>query len=51
MCLIDRAGEQQQMAVAAERFPREVSSEALFRCVRLGPVDELGADVGFEPTP
>jgi LRP1 type putative zinc finger protein len=49
VCLIDRSGEQQQqMAVVAERFPREVSSEALFRCVRLGPVDEPDAEVAYQ---
>jgi LRP1 type putative zinc finger protein len=36
------------MAVVAERFPREVSSEALFRCVRLGPVDEPDAEVAYQ---
>ena len=37
------------MAVA-ERFPREVSSEAVFRCVRLGPVDEAEAEVAYQTT-
>ncbi|KAL5223190.1 hypothetical protein ABZP36_027903 [Zizania latifolia] len=43
------SGEQQQMMVA-ERFPREVSSEAVFRCVRLGPVDEADAEVAYQTT-
>lgn len=34
--------------VAGERFPREVSSEAVFRCVRLGPVDEADAEVAYQ---
>ncbi|KAL6644403.1 hypothetical protein ACP70R_016011 [Stipagrostis hirtigluma subsp. patula] len=41
------SGEQQQMMLA-ERFPREVSSEAVFRCVRLGPVDEPDAEVAYQ---
>ncbi|XP_062191053.1 protein SHORT INTERNODES 1-like [Phragmites australis] len=43
------SGEQLQMAVG-ERFPREVTSEALFRCVRLGPVDEADAEVAYQTT-
>ncbi|KAF0898314.1 hypothetical protein E2562_007165 [Oryza meyeriana var. granulata] len=43
------SGEQQQMMVG-ERFPREVSSEAVFRCVRLGPVDEADAEVAYQTT-
>jgi LRP1 type putative zinc finger protein len=34
--------------VATERFPREVSSEALFHCVRLGPVHETGTEVAYQ---
>jgi LRP1 type putative zinc finger protein len=33
-----------------ERFPRVLSSEALFRCVRLGPVDEDDAEVAYQTT-
>ncbi|KAJ1269528.1 hypothetical protein BS78_07G218500 [Paspalum vaginatum] len=42
----------QELVVAAgERFPREVSSEAVFRCVRLGPVDEAAdAEVAYQTT-
>jgi LRP1 type putative zinc finger protein len=36
--------------MAADRFPREVSSEAVFRCVRLGPVDEGDAEVAYQTT-
>jgi LRP1 type putative zinc finger protein len=36
------------MAMVGERFPREVSSEAVFRCVRLGPVDEADAEVAYQ---
>ncbi|KAG8048181.1 hypothetical protein GUJ93_ZPchr0008g13947 [Zizania palustris] len=36
--------------MVAERFPREVSSEAVFRCVRLGPVDEADAEVAYQTT-
>ncbi|XP_040383011.1 protein SHI RELATED SEQUENCE 1-like [Oryza brachyantha] len=42
------SGEQQMMV--GERFPREVSSEAVFRCVRLGPVDEAEAEVAYQTT-
>uniref|UniRef100_J3MZH2 Uncharacterized protein n=1 Tax=Oryza brachyantha TaxID=4533 RepID=J3MZH2_ORYBR len=38
----------QQMVTVAERFPREVSSEAVFRCVRLGPVDQAEAEVAYQ---
>ena len=38
------------MAMVGERFPREVSSEAVFRCVRLGPVDEADAEVAYQTT-
>jgi LRP1 type putative zinc finger protein len=31
-------------------FPREVSSEAVFRCVRLGPVDEDDVEVAYQTT-
>jgi LRP1 type putative zinc finger protein len=44
-----RSGDQ-QMVTVAERFPREVSSEALFRCVRLGPVDRAEAEVAYQTT-
>ena len=44
-----RAGDQ-QMVTVAERFPREVSSEAVFRCVRLGPVDQAEAEVAYQTT-
>lgn len=40
----------QQMVTVAERFPREVSSEAVFRCVRLGPVDQAEAEVAYQTT-
>ncbi|KAL6859380.1 hypothetical protein ACP4OV_017639 [Aristida adscensionis] len=43
------SGEQQQLMVG-DRFPREVSSEAVFRCVRLGPVDEADAEVAYQTT-
>ncbi|XP_062196289.1 protein SHORT INTERNODES 1-like [Phragmites australis] len=43
------SGERQQMVVG-EQFPREVSSEALFRCLRLGPVDETDAEVAYQTT-
>jgi LRP1 type putative zinc finger protein len=36
------------MVTVAERFPREVSSEAVFRCVRLGPVDQAEAEVAYQ---
>lgn len=36
--------------MVGERFPREVSSEAVFRCVRLGPVDEADAEVAYQTT-
>lgn len=38
------------MVTVAERFPREVSSEAVFRCVRLGPVDQAEAEVAYQTT-
>ncbi|TVU04664.1 hypothetical protein EJB05_47794, partial [Eragrostis curvula] len=41
------SGEQQQQQFM---FPREVSSEAVFRCVRLGPVDEADAEVAYQTT-
>lgn len=44
------SGEHQQQMMAADRFPREVSSEAVFRCVRLGPVDEADAEVAYQTT-
>ncbi|KAM3210422.1 hypothetical protein ACQJBY_064414 [Aegilops geniculata] len=44
------SGEHQQQMMAADRFPREVSSEAVFRCVRLGPVDEAEAEVAYQTT-
>lgn len=34
--------------MVGERFPREVSSEAVFRCVRLGPVDQAEAEVAYQ---
>ncbi|MBN7828113.1 DUF702 domain-containing protein, partial [Bowmanella dokdonensis] len=40
----------QQMVTVAERFPREVSSEAVFRCVRLGPVDQAEAELAYQTT-
>ncbi|KAK3132842.1 hypothetical protein QOZ80_6AG0528470 [Eleusine coracana subsp. coracana] len=40
----------QQLVTVAERFPREVSSEAVFRCVRLGPVDQAEAEVAYQTT-
>jgi LRP1 type putative zinc finger protein len=40
----------QQMVTVAERFPREVSSEAVFRCVRLGPVDQVEAELAYQTT-
>ncbi|KAL5229950.1 hypothetical protein ABZP36_028726 [Zizania latifolia] len=43
------SGEQQQM-MAAERFPREVTSDAVFRCVRLGPIDEADAEMAYQTT-
>jgi LRP1 type putative zinc finger protein len=49
-CLNGSLGEHQQQMMAAERFPREVSSEAVFRCVRLGPVDEADAEVAYQTT-
>ena len=36
--------------MVADRFPREVSSEAVFRCLRLGPVDEAEAEVAYQTT-
>ncbi|KAJ1290546.1 hypothetical protein BS78_02G252300 [Paspalum vaginatum] len=42
------SGGDQQMVTVAERFPREVSSEAVFRCVRLGPVDQAEAEVAYQ---
>lgn len=45
------SGGEQQMVAAGERFPREVSSEAVFRCVRLGGVDEgADAEVAYQTT-
>lgn len=38
------------MVTVAERFPREVSSEAVFRCVRLGPVDVAEAELAYQTT-
>ena len=38
------------MVTVAERFPREVSSEAVFRCVRLGPVDQAEAELAYQTT-
>jgi LRP1 type putative zinc finger protein len=38
------------MVTVAERFPREVSSEAVFRCVRLGPIDQAEAEVAYQTT-
>ncbi|XP_051189021.1 protein SHORT INTERNODES 1 [Lolium perenne] len=40
----------QQMVTVAERFPREVSSEAVFRCVRLGPMDQAEAELAYQTT-
>uniref|UniRef100_A0ACD5XZE8 Uncharacterized protein n=1 Tax=Avena sativa TaxID=4498 RepID=A0ACD5XZE8_AVESA len=40
----------QQMVTVAERFPREVSSEAVFRCVRLGSMDQSEAELAYQTT-